>query len=401
MPPSTVSLETLDGLVATVRDSDQSVCEVYVHDLLESMRVDKKGKKLDQVRTCPKSRDRANQQILNFVSPWTRFFSPVQAKDAVEMIVKSAKRLTEITERVKSTISDLILRTNDTKFALDRIDTFVGIGVILPFVLLVRDISISRKDIEDISAVGVGKEEIERILALGNTDGYSLVQTLTEISPSAARSVTEVLAANESLLEQQDILPIVSCLLDLPELVKPDQFSRIVDTAIDTLCAVSSSSAQSENAQDVVRKIGKIEAAPVISRLGELKLANFSAHLAALSSKLCKQKELSTAVRHLVHLGLQHVTRFCSSDSKLDDQNLDTIQYLCESYLAIIVSKLMVASTVKAMDDISLDLDGNLVEPTVIAIVQERLLISQATEFASLLVGKSTLKVRLGSRGVD
>jgi hypothetical protein len=276
----------------------------------------------------------AEIKILSFVSPWTRFFDPSQAESAVEIVVKNTKRLSELSARVKETISALIVQTKDPQFALSKLDGFVGIGIIQPFVTLLRAASSERQGLEHLSTISIEPASIKRILDAGNEDRYELVKTLAEVSPLALRTVATVISEDEEIVQRPNILPIASTVLDVPNLMSRSVADSIAQTVVSALSTGSSPAAITSAAQAVLIGVHQIDPTLVSEKIGQVQLPTFTPALGETAHALSKVKDAAGAVRHLVHLGLQHVTRFCSSDIKLDDSHLQTISDLgeCNSF---------------------------------------------------------------------
>lgn len=378
LPGSIVDLGIVETVVACLRPGlDEALASEYVQELLESMQEDKKGKKLNEVGSQLEFAIMPELicQILPFVQVWSRFFTPSDAQQAVGMIAKNIKRVIASSDKVKQAISSLIVGTKDPRFALARVDQFVAIGIIEPFSALLQT-AYTDKDHSVLDAIALGSTAAQALLVNGSGDACKLLQTMVESSPAACKVVAAAVDDGE-LLKNPESLPLVAAILDIPDALPSMAKHQVIKTAIDGLSHSGTDSAISSAARRIlVQLVGELPE-QVDSVIGTVDLAFFSVEHARLANDLAPIPIPNNSLAHLVNVGLQRVTRFCSDDAKLDERQLAMIEQL--------------ASAISRAS--RLDVDANFAEPLITSVIQERLDVPVAVSFASLLVEKSMLKV--------
>lgn len=215
------------------------------------------------------------------------------------------------------------------------------------------------------------------LLDKGQEEAFGLLQTLAEISPAALGTICEISKADVSWAKARESLPLVGSILDIPGALPLEVVETSIKAAVHALTDKAIGLSVADSARVCLAKLATLSPDAVDAQLGNMRLGDFSAAHAALANDLANISKPTNSLAHLVNLGLQAVTRFCSSDGKLDDTNLAVIEDL---FAAIKTAA-------------RLDIVANLAEPVITAVVQERLNSPSVVAFATLLVEKSMLKV--------
>lgn len=312
---SNLDNDLVDGLVGTLRrGQDNLIAERYVHELLESMDIDKKGMRLSKVHCVTGHDNVADIQNLSSLHPWTPFVGAVEAKRAVGLIVKHVDRISELSNRVRQTITEIVKATTDPAFALKHLGVFIKIKLFEPFVAVLQ------KDSKEVD-VNVDISSIKQILDVQSADGFDLVKTLIEFCPSAARSFAEVVRINKFWLEREEMLETLDLALSFPGLISADQGATIAKTAVNSIKRVKEAS-QSSTARSVIRGVMVVAPDVTNNTLCNISLSTYNSSFARLACDLADIPQAEAGVQGLVRLGLLSVARLSSSSASFTESHL-------------------------------------------------------------------------------
>ena len=337
----------LDDIVRTLRKgekTDEMLGRGCVHDLLESASGDKKGKNLVQVSFyfcqyhCG-TRDVLNiVQILTLCHPWTRFMTPQQARQGIEVVVKHPKRLAGLGDRTTETLSGMIKATNDPTFALGHLDLFVSMGIYNPFIHLLKAASkVQTAALTTNQDLTIQDQAIEGLLRGDSTDAVGLVEEMVVFYPSAVDVCVKIFGRRSNLQLKPEMLPIMAKLLDLPLLRAALPTSHIIKTAVDVLLSAAETSASIfKSAVEVIVNLVQEQggAAELAVSINTVSLSSFNLRLVQLLRRLLelgRQPDLEKTSLRLAHLALEHTTRACSNDNPLNTEQLSIMEELSES----------------------------------------------------------------------
>ncbi|KAK4684154.1 nucleolar pre-ribosomal-associated protein 1, partial [Tremellales sp. Uapishka_1] len=366
----------LDALAAFLRvdsSEDAALAEYYVHQVIEKVVEDAKGKKLEEVSTrrCVVSSAYTEEpcQNLTRLTPWIRFASSDQAKSVLSHVAKNAKRLSPGLN--SEPISQVITSTRDSAFALACLPKILTLEVIAPFSALLES--------SKAQSLLVTSDTIQQLLDVDSDDAYHLLSLILSSSPLAIQLLGEILEKDQSRLNELRLLSSLEILMSRPgNLVAKIPIEQMISTAVRALSDKSLTEGVHNSANRILCSLASDGGEIVAMAMAKVEVGNFGLPLSRFAEDASRLDvpELLGGISHLVDLGLQVVVRACSNDAALSGEALEIIACL---HRAIEASS-------------RLEITLHLAEPVITAVIQERLDCIPAVRFANLLTKRGMMK---------
>nr|XP_019048954.1 hypothetical protein I302_02734 [Kwoniella bestiolae CBS 10118]OCF27884.1 hypothetical protein I302_02734 [Kwoniella bestiolae CBS 10118] len=357
------SLIALVAHLSPAIPADASIGETSVLELLDALKHDKKGEK--------------TEQILLLLQPWIRFLREETAMKALKAIVKRADTVIPfLNPKITVTIESIVITTRDPVYSINHIKDLVRLKSISPVVQLIRDTLMDRENRKSLTDLSIKKGTIRELLATREDAAFELITVLAQTTKEAAETIQQVLVKDVTLLEDERILPSVEILLDLPSDVSKTKLD-VVPLAVKILVS-SNSSTHQYSASRLLTRLSQQKDSNVMQEISKLKLADYDLPLARLTEKMAeKDDEVEpSTIKHLVELGLQYAVRVCSKASEISLEDQTTL---------ISLDHAITTAT-------STQVDVQLAEPVITAIIQDRLHVEEAVKLAVTLARRVEMK---------
>jgi hypothetical protein len=256
---------------------------------------------------------------------------PAQAETALETTAKHIDKLNAASSEVKSTISSLIILTQNPAAALTHLEAFAPLGTIPAYVNVLRNPNSTRR-----TAVQVDKAALRRVIDLAKADdaAYELVAAIIEVSPFGVKAFGRILEEDAALLGEPRLLHAIGLTLSLPgALPTTVSHAQIAATVVKALMGKDISADTSYSTLGVLSHLAHIDSKSIVQAIQAVEWGAFTIHLSQAALVLAKDglEGVLPAVRHLVEIGLQWAVRALSSDGEIHQVTFDNLGNLRKS----------------------------------------------------------------------
>nr|XP_019014593.1 uncharacterized protein I206_00676 [Kwoniella pini CBS 10737]OCF53374.1 hypothetical protein I206_00676 [Kwoniella pini CBS 10737] len=355
--------QELNGLILHLKETipgDFSHGETFVLELIDLLKSDKKAKE--------------TKRVLSLLGPWSCFIGTGPATKALKALVKRADTISaDLNSSSFETISSIVMATQDPSYVVSHLKELIRLKCLSAAVELAKSAAVSRDERHKLASLSVKKGTIRDLIATKEDSAYELITILASASKDIASTVLTVLSKDETIVNQQRMIPTLDILLDLSSDNKLD----VLPLAVSVL-TTSSFESEVKSAIRIVTRVSKRDPEQVIQAIQKITLADYRLSVARLTESLSTLggEETQAAVKHLLDLGLQYAVRICS---KMDGLTIEE--------LAILSS---INNSIDGADTVPTDVQ--LAEPVITAVIQDRLEVEEAVQFATNLATRVDMK---------
>jgi len=334
----------LGRIVAILRGGDtgdRSLAEGYVRQIIDKSISSKKAKRGDVVQVGFEMMSEwytaKCKQFLAILKPWTGFLDLSQAAQTFRFLSKSARLLSiSLPDQVASTISAIIIATQDPAVALEQLHRFLPLGVISPFTVLLRDRLHERDHANHgskIQEILIPSDTLQNLVGIGSDEAFDLLEALVSALHRTAKSLGNLLNQGAIQLQDSRLLPCIGLLLDLNGALSLEEIApKAASVAFGALLDASLTIRIQCHARRILRQISLINSATVVQAISTLALNGYGLPVAKFGESVAQAEisKISPALLHLINTGLRWAVRALSSDATPSDDQLKLVRHLCE-----------------------------------------------------------------------